>query len=480
MPSTRFVRAYLLLVGLPLIALLGVLGAGNWFTSGGATKHQAALSTSVAAGAPNSGALLLVMQIVVILFVAWLISEIFRRLGQPRVVGEMVAGLVLGPSLFGALASAAYTSLFPPPSLDHLNLLSQVGLTIFMFLVGLSLNSETLRHCRHAAVLTSHVSIAFPFALGAALALYVYPALSGAGVSFVVFAVFMGAAMSITAFPVLARILAERDMIRSSTGTLAIACAAVDDVSGWCILAGISALVRSSKAATPLWVTLAGSLAFVAAMLFIIRPLLDRYKHVFFEEEDETQYKAITSVLLLTLGSACISELLGIHLFFGGFFAGAVMPKNRRISTKMRDQLGPITQTLFLPLFFAFTGLRTSIALLRGPEMWSILALIIAVAVLGKMGGSTVAAHWAGIPWRDAASIGALVNTRGLMELVILNIGLDLHIIQPALFSMMVLMAVATTLMTSPLLNWLRGQLSSDSKLHGLFLGDEPLQRIGI
>ena len=480
MPSTRFVRAYLLLVGLPLIALLGVLGAGNWFTSGGATKHPAALSTSVAAGTPNSGVQLLVMQIVVILLAAWLISAIFRRLGQPRVVGEMVAGLLLGPSLFGALAPAAHASLFPPASLDHLNLLSQVGLTIFMFLVGLSLDSETLRHCRHAAVLTSHVSIVFPFALGAVLALYIYPTFSGAGVSFVVFAVFMGAAMSITAFPVLARILAERNLIRSSTGTLAIACAAVDDLSGWCILACISVLVRGSNAGKPLWLTLAGSLAFVAAMLLVIRPLLDRYKHVFLNEEDETQYKAITLVLLFTLSSACISELLGIHLFFGGFFAGAVMPKNLGITTKMRNQFGPLTQTLFLPLYFAFTGLRTSVALLRGPEMWLILAWIIAVAVVGKMAGSTVAAHWAGIPWRDAASIGALVNTRGLMELVILNIGLDLHIIQPALFSMMVLMAVATTLMTSPLLNWLRPHLSSDSKLHSLFLRDKPLQGVGI
>ena len=455
-PLHRLARAYLLLVGLPLLALLGLLAMADRFHSPVATfAATTAASGVVAASASKLAPQLLAMQIVTILIAARLIGSISRRFGQPRVVGEMVAGIVLGPSVFGALAKGAYTALFSVGSLEHLNLISQVGLTIFMFQVGMSLDSDKLHRCGHAAVLTSHASIAFPFALGALLARYIYPSLSGDGVSFVVFALFMGAAMSITAFPVLARILAERDLIRSSTGTLAIACAAVDDVSGWCILTYISTLVRGADSAMPLWETLAGSLTFVAGMLFVIRPLLARYGRVFLQD-DGAQYQAMALVLLLTLSSACVSELLGIHLLFGGFLAGVVMPKNLGIGKLIRDQIEPVTQALFLPLFFAFTGLRTSVALLRGAEMWSILVLLIAVAVIGKMGGSTLAAHWAGIPWRDAGAIGALLNTRGLMELVILNIGLDLHIIQGALFTMMVLMAVVTTFMTSPLLAWLR------------------------
>jgi Kef-type K+ transport system membrane component KefB len=459
MPCTRLIGAYFLFVGLPLSALFLILVIEGRFTAASAAYEAPPTTISaVTQAALGPGASLLVLQIIAVLITAQLMAAIFRKLAQPRVVGEIIAGIVLGPSVLGALVPAVSAALFPASSLDHLNLFSQVGLVIFMFLVGVSLDSDTLRHCGHAAILTSHASIALPFAFGAAVALFVYPALASTGVGFCAFALFMGAAMSITALPVLAWILMERDLIRSEAGTMAVACAAADDLSGWCILALISALVRGSDSGMPPWVTIAGSLEFVGGMLLVIRPLLNRYGDVWLKD-DGTQYRAMAGVLLLALSSSCISEILGLHLLFGGFFTGAILPKNLGIVKQMREQLEPITQTLFLPLFFSVTGLRTSVRLLRGTKLWATLVVIIGVAVAGKMGGSTLAARCAGIPWREAAAIGALLNTRGSIELVMLNIGLDLHIIPPALFTMMVLMAVATTLMTSPLLSRLRRSL---------------------
>jgi Kef-type K+ transport system membrane component KefB len=319
-----------------------------------------------------------------------------------------------------------------------------------MFLVGLSINSGHLREYGHAAVLTSHVSIAAPFAIGSALALYLYPKFAGGAATFTGFALFMGAAMSITAFPVLARILAERDLEQSRSGTLALACAAVDDVTAWCILAYITVLIRSSDSSS-VWLTFGGALVFVSVMLFVVKPLIQRFQAMF-TREGILRENAVVVIMLVMLTSALATELLGIHLLFGAFCAGVIMPRNIALVRSMRERLESVTLLLFMPLFFAFTGLRTSIGLVRGVEMWMIAAAIIAVAVIGKMGGSTLAAHSAGMSWRDAGMIGALLNTRGLMELVILNIGLDLQVITPGLFTIMVMMALVTTFMTTPLL----------------------------
>lgn len=398
--------------------------------------------------------LLLLVQIGVVLVAARLVGLLFRYFKQPQVVGEMVAGILLGPSLLGWAAPEISAQLFPAASLGFLNSLSQVGLLIFMFLVGVELDPRLLRGKSHTALVTSHASIVAPFFLGALISLFLYPRLSHDGVTFTGFALFMGAAMSVTAFPVLARILGERGLLKTRVGTVAIACAAVDDVTAWCILAGVVAVVRSGSGATSLWVTVGGSAAFVAVMVVGIRPVLASVEGAFHRRGKLTQ-DLLGVILLLGLASAWVTEYVGIHALFGAFLAGAIMPKGERFVHALTEKLEDVTVVLLLPLFFAFTGLRTAFGLVQGAEMWGYAALIVLVAVAGKWGGSTLAARFSGMSWREAGAVGVLMNTRGLMELVILNIGLDIGVISPALFAMMVLMALVTTFMTSPLLEWI-------------------------
>jgi len=394
---------------------------------------------------------ILVLQIAVILAVCRAVGSLFRLVHQPRVVGEMFAGILLGPSLLGWVAPHLSGYLFPSTSLGSLSALSQVGVVIFMFLVGLGINPGELKSQGHAAVLTSHVSITAPFVLASFLALYLYPRLSDDSVSFSNFALFMGAAMSITAFPVLARILTERNALGSRLGTVAIACAAVDDITGWCILAYIVALIRAAKSAAPLWMTLGGIILFALIMIYGVRRLLRRFEEIY-NQHGALSENLMAFMLLLVLASALCTEALGIHLLFGAFLMGAIMPKGHHFVRYVLDRFETITVAMLLPLFFAFTGLRTNIGLLKGPEMWMYCGLIILVATAGKFGGSMLAARLAGMELREAAGLGTLMNTRGLMELVILNIGLDIKVISPTLFSMMVVMALVTTFMTTPLL----------------------------
>jgi Kef-type K+ transport system membrane component KefB len=364
----------------------------------------------------------------------------------------MVAGILLGPSLLGWAAPWVSGVVFPAASLGYLNALSQIGLVFFMFLVGVGLNPRALREHGHAAVLTSHASIVTPFCLGAGLALLLYPRLATAGISFTSFALFMGSAMSITAFPVLARILTERNLLRSRMGTLSISCAAVDDITGWCILAYIVVLVRSESSATSLWVTIGGALVYVAVMLGGVTRLLRRFDTSFRRQGGVTD-NAVSFMLVLALISALITERLGIHSLFGAFFMGAIMPKRDDFIKAVLNKLESLTVVALLPLFFAFSGLRTNVGMVHG-ELWLYTLLVIATAIAGKFGGSTLAARMAGVPWRDATALGILMNTRGLMELVALNIGLDIGVISQQVFTIMVLMALVTTFMTSPLLEW--------------------------
>jgi Kef-type K+ transport system membrane component KefB len=407
----------------------------------------------------------LVLQIAVVLAVCRLVGTLFLKIRQPRVVGEMFAGIMLGPSLLGAIAPHFSAYLFPPTSLGFLSALSQIGVVVFMFLVGLGINPRELKSHGHAAVLTSHVSITAPFVLASVLAIYLYPRLSDNSVPFTNFALFMGAAMSITAFPVLARILTERNMLQSRLGTVAIACAAVDDVTGWCILAYIVLLIRSGNSGSSIWLTVGGLIAFALVMVYGVQRLLRRFE-TRYQESGRLSENAIALMLLLALVSALFTEWLGIHLLFGSFLLGAIMPKEQKFVRYVLDKFETIVVALLLPLFFAFTGLRTNVGLVKGGEMWMYCGIIIVVATVGKLGGSMLAAWWTGMPVREAAGLGTLMNTRGLMELVILNIGLDIKVISPALFSMMVLMALVTTFMTSPALqaicpdNVLRAQTS--------------------
>jgi Kef-type K+ transport system membrane component KefB len=394
----------------------------------------------------------LVLQIAVVLAACRVVGALFRKLQQPRVVGEMFAGIMLGPSFLGQLAPHFSAYLFPASSLGFLNALSQIGVIVFMFLVGLGINPRELKKQGHAVVLTSHVSITAPFVLASFLALYLYPRLSDDSVGFTSFALFMGAAMSITAFPVLARILSERNLLDTRLGTVAIACAAVDDITGWCILAYIVVLIRSAHSATSIWITVGGITIFSAVMICGVRRTLRGFERVYGKSGGLSE-NLMALMLLLVLVSALCTELLGIHLLFGAFLIGAIMPKEHEFVRYVLDRFETITVTLLLPLFFAFTGLRTNVGLVKGREMWMYCGLIILVATVGKMGGSTLASWLSGMALREAAGLGILMNTRGLMELVILNIGLDIKVISPALFSMMVMMALVTTFMTTPVVN---------------------------
>lgn len=395
--------------------------------------------------------LVLILQVAVIVVFSRAVGWVFRRLHQPQVVGEMAAGLMLGPSLLGWIAPGVSATLFPPESLGHLNTLSQVGLIVFMFLVGLELEPRLLRGRGKTAVVTSHASIVVPFCLGAALALYLYPRLSDDSVAFTSFALFMGAAMSVTAFPVLARILTERRLLGTRLGAVAIACAAVDDISAWSILAVVVALVRASSAHTSPWFTLGGSLCYLAVMLTIARPAL-RWLESYYHTRGRLTQDMVGIVLLAVLASAWTTEWLGIHALFGAFALGAVMPKDAGLVHDLMEKLEDFTVVLLLPIFFAFTGLRTSIGLIQGAEMWSYFGYVLLIACAGKFGGSALAARATGLGWREAGAVGILMNTRGLMELVILGIGLDLGAISPALFAILVMMALATTAMTTPIL----------------------------
>jgi Kef-type K+ transport system membrane component KefB len=451
----RLVAIYSALVGVPLLVLAGVLHAGRALTP---PAPSAAPAPVIAAAAqPAAGPLdvpALILQIAVVIAVSRLVAWLFQKLNQPTVIGEMFGGIMLGPSLLGWLAPGFSAALFPASTVGALNGLSQLGVVLYMFLVGLGLNNRAVKEQGHRAVLTSHVSIVLPFVLGSALALVLYPLVAPPHVEFMGFALFMGASMSITAFPVLARILTERRMLSTKLGSLAISCAAVDDVTGWCILAYIVILIRAHEGTSlSIWTMLGGLAVFVLAMFTVIRYLLKRFERVFHREGAVTD-TALAVMLTVPLLAAVVTEHLGLHLVFGSFLAGVVMPKDIRFVRHVADKMETATVVLMLPLYFALTGLRTSIRLIDGVEMWLLCAAIVVVAIAGKLGGSMIAARATSAPWREALGLGVLMNTRGLMELVILNIGLDVGVISPTLFSMMVLMALITTFMTSPLLSW--------------------------
>ncbi len=396
----------------------------------------------------------LLLQTVVILACARGVGALFRRWNQPQVVGEMIAGILLGPSLLGWLAPSVSASLFPPESLPFLNALSQIGVLLFMFLIGLELNPYVLRGQGKAAVITSWSSIATPFVLGVALAVFLHPRLIGDAAPFVPFALFMGTAMSITAFPVLARIIAERDLFRTRVGNMTIACAAVDDVSAWFLLATVAVLARAGSGETPLWLTGLGSLVFVALLVWGVRPLLRRFE-TWYARRRTVGHDLLAAMLVIMFTCAWVTEWLGIHALFGAFLFGAIMPKEQRFVHAITEKLEDLAVVLLLPMFFAFNGLRVSVGLLNGAHLWLFFLLIIVVAIAGKWGGSTLAARWTGLSWREASALGVMMNTRGLVELVALNVGLELGVITPTVFTMMVLMAITTTVMTSPLLDWI-------------------------
>lgn len=395
----------------------------------------------------------LFVQLLVIIAASRLMGKLFTRLGQPAVVGEMAAGILLGPSLFGLLAPDAFGFVFPKDTLDTLKLLSQIGVCFFMFAVGMDVNMKHLRGKAHTAVVVSHASIVIPYLLGVLLAYFLYSDLAVPGATFTAFALFMGISMSITAFPVLARILHERGLAKTLLGSTAITCAAVDDVTAWSILAVVVAIAKATS--------LNGSalnlllvLAFVTLMVAGVRRLLPRWLGDERLAREEPSRGTLATIVCIVVAAALSTEVIGIHALFGAFLAGSIMPEAHDFRHKISMRVEDFSSVLLLPLFFAFTGLRTQIGLLDDWQGWLLCLLIILVATLGKLGGSAIAARLTGMSWSVSLQLGALMNTRGLMELIALNIGYDLGILSPRLFTMLVIMALMTTMLTGPLLTF--------------------------
>jgi Kef-type K+ transport system membrane component KefB len=394
---------------------------------------------------------LLLLQIIAIILVARVFGWIFRKIGQPTVIGEIIAGIVLGPSLFGLYLPEVKEALFPLASLGNLQVLSQVGLILFMFVIGMELDLKVLKNKANDAVVISHASIVIPFALGVGLAYFIYFQFAPPGVEFLSFSLFMGIAMSITAFPVLARIVQERGLHKTKLGAIVITCAAADDITAWCLLAAVIAIVKAGSFVSSLYI-IALALAYVFLMFFVVKPFLKRVGDLYAKKDSVK--KSVVAIFFLTLIiSSYLTEIIGIHALFGAFVAGVIMPDISKFRNIFIEKVEDISIILLLPLFFVFTGLRTEIGLINEPYLWKITGFIILVAVAGKFFGSALAARFVGQSWHDSLTIGALMNTRGLMELVVLNIGYELGVLSPKIFTMMVIMALVTTFMTGPALD---------------------------
>jgi Kef-type K+ transport system membrane component KefB len=374
------------------------------------------------------------------------LGVLLARVGQPPVIGEVLAGIVLGPSLLGRFAPSIAAVILPPSIAPQLRVIAELSVILYMFIVGLDLRADLLRTHARRVVFTSNASIIVPFALGVGLAAYLYPRLSLPEVRFTSFALFMGVAMSITAFPVLARIINDRGLARTPLGTLALACAAVDDVTAWCLLALIVGIAQGSVESAAIVVALTA--VFAGLMLFVVRPLFAR---ILVHRKDDASRDAIAIVLAGLLLSAIAAEWIGIHAIFGAFLFGAILPRGGPLSDGLKERMHDLVTILLLPAYFAFTGMRTQIGLVTGANVW-MCGLIILVATLGKFGGTFAGARLNGMDPRTSARLGILMNTRGLMELIVLNVGRDLNVISPTLFTMMVIMALVTTIATTPIL----------------------------
>lgn len=432
------------------LLFLGIRALGVSLSAPAPASSQSAFPHVTAASAQPELLFHVLLALTVIVVAARVAGALFSRLHQPPVMGEVLAGIFLGPSVLGRVWPQAQGFLLPADISPALAAIAQVGVLLYMFLVGLELNPTLLRGRAQATLAVSHSSIVLPFTLGAALSLYLYPRYSSADVPFTVFALFIGVSMSVTAFPVLARILSDRGLTQTALGALALACAAIDDITAWCLLAFVVGVTRARLGGAALTLSLA--VVYLAAMLLLVRPLISRL--VARQEREEDVSRGVLTVLMVALlVSALVTESIGIHALFGAFLVGAIIPHDSALARRVAGKLEDVVVVLLLPAFFAYTGLRTQLGLLTSARDFAVVGLIVAVASLGKFGGTFVAARFTGINIRDAATLGALMNTRGLMELIVLNVGLDLRVLSPTLFAMLVLMAVVTTLASTPLVD---------------------------
>jgi Kef-type K+ transport system membrane component KefB len=436
-------------------SLIAAVGVFFWIKKQGMLLSAPVLGNGVGAGTavvhgPINTLLHVLLSLAVVIISARGIGAVFKFFHQPPVIGEVVGGILLGPSFLGQISPSAYEYILPASTAPFLGVIAQLGVILYMFLVGLEMDLKVLRRSGHATLAISHASIMVPFLLGAALALFLYEKMSHSGIQFTSFALFLGVSMSVTAFPVLARILTDRKVNKTRLGTIALTCAAVDDVTAWCLLAFVVSISQAQIGGAVL--TLLLTVGYVALMLLLVRPLIARAVP-WLEAFDRLTEGGMALIFVALLVSALTTEFIGIHAIFGAFLLGAVTPHNSRVAKELTDRLEDLVRILFLPAFFAFTGMRTQFGLLQSAEEWLICGVIVLVATIGKFGGTFFAARLTGLQWRDAASLGVLMNTRGLVELIVLNIGLDLQIISPTLFTMLVIMALVTTFLTTPALS---------------------------
>lgn len=395
---------------------------------------------------------LLVLQISVVLIVSRLVGDFFLKIGQPRVNGEMFAGILLGPSLLGWVWPQAAHYLFPANTFDLLNALGQMGVVLFMFLAGLGINPGSLSSKKGPTIAASLASILVPIALAFALATYVHPRYAPEGASFMNFALLLGAGMTITAFPMLAKLLLERDILGTQLGTVAVTCSCIAGVVTWCMLAYIVVMVKAQSKAI-LYLTFAGIVALFAVMFTVVKPQMQRFERIFVANGMLAE-RPMAIMMIMVVMIATAAGYLGLHPLFGAFLVGAVMPKSNRFVAYVTSRLEVITLSLLLPLYLAFSGLRTNVLTIKGAQMWLVCGLIIVVGILGKVVASALAAWVGGMPIREAAGLGSLLNMRGLICLIVLNIGLDLKLFNTPIFSMMVVMALVNTLLPLPMFDF--------------------------
>jgi len=390
---------------------------------------------------------IILFQVALIIIVARLTGLLFKKLGQPVVIGEIVAGIVLGPSVLGIVLPEISQFIFPKSSLSNLQVLSNIGLLIFMFIVGIEFKLNVIKEETRIILGVTYVSIMLPFILGVLLALTILKTYLPENLSFFTYALYIGVAISITSFTVLTRILRDRGITNTRLGSIVISCTALNDVIVWCILAVVIATVKSGSSTFAMYTFLFVAF-YVAIMLLIVKPFVKIYFQKY--KDSNSVFFLVYSTLLV---SSYISEVIGIHILFGAFLAGAIMPAEADFRKFVIDKLETFAFVLLLPLYFAFTGLRTQIGLLSNSVIWIDCIIIIAVAIVGKFIGCSVSARLMGEQLKTSLSIGVMMNTRGLTELVVLNIGYELGILKPELFTIMVIMALFTTLITTPILN---------------------------
>ncbi len=396
---------------------------------------------------------MLLLQIIAILLVCRLFGWIFKKIGQPTVIGEIVAGIVLGPSVVGNWFPEFSSFLFPADSLGNITLLSQFGLILFMFAIGMELDMAEVRKRLKETILISHTCTVMPFFFGMLTAYYVYENYAYEGTPFLPFALFIGIAMSITAFPILARIIQEKGLTKSHLGVVTLASAANGDLTAWCLLAVVIAVAQAGSMLSSIY-NILFSILYLVIMFLVIRPFLRMIGNIYHNKE-VIDKPLVAFMFLLLIVSSYLTEILGLHALFGAFMAGVIMPSNIKFRKIMTEKVEDVSLSLFLPLFFVSTGLRTEIGLLNSPELWWLCGLFIIVAIVGKFGGALISARVVGESWKDSLYIGALMNTRGLMELIVLTIGYEMKILPPSIFVILVLMTLVTTFMTSPLVSFI-------------------------